>query len=84
MVSGVLQNAGKIEIGSGGALVWRERKIELTGALRLPKGVKPGRYELALAVVEPETENPAVRLAITGRAKDGWYPLSAFEVVTGR
>ncbi len=73
---------GKIEIGSGGALVWGERKIELTGALRLSREVKPGRYELALAVVEPETENPAVRLAITGRAKDGWYRLSTFEVVT--
>jgi hypothetical protein len=47
-----------------------------------PRDLAPGRYELALAVVDPATRAPAVRLAIAGRADDGWYPLSHVEVTT--
>ncbi|MDY7009181.1 MAG: hypothetical protein SVV80_00285 [Planctomycetota bacterium] len=57
-----------------------DSKIEFTELLKIPDDLKPGRYKLALAVVESETENPAVRLAITGRARDGWYHISEFDV----
>ena len=37
---------------------------------RLPDSLKPGRYQVAVAVVRPGTAEPAVRLAIAGRAED--------------
>ncbi len=49
--------------------------------LRLPADLTPGTYELALAIVPPDSTQPTIRLAIGGRAEDGWYPLSRIEVV---
>ena len=36
----------------------------------------PGDYSLSIAAVGQKSEEPVVRLAIEGRADDGWYPLS--------
>jgi hypothetical protein len=54
------------------------RSVEET--LALPGDLAAGEYGLALAVVDPKTREPAVRLAIEGRAEDGWYPLSTVVV----
>jgi len=40
----------------------------------------PGDYEVGVAVVDPDTAAPVVRLAIEGRAEDGWYPVSRLRV----
>ncbi len=48
--------------------------------IRSPPELAPGHYELALAIVPPDSERPAIRLAIEGRSADGWYPLSRIEV----
>ena len=61
---------------------WLPGQIKITELLKVPENLKPGQYELALAVVDPITRNPAIRLAIEGRAEDGWYPLSRIEVVS--
>ncbi len=50
-------------------------------ALRLPADLAPGTYVLALAIVPPDSTRPAIRLAIDGRAEDGWYPLSRIQIV---
>jgi hypothetical protein len=60
-----------------GWLPGMRRIVERVG---LPKRLALGRYDLAVGVVEPATSAPAVRLAITGRAADGWYPLSQIDV----
>src|SRR5581483_4393625 len=46
----------------------------------LPKGMRPGAYRLAVGIVDPASHHPAVRLAVAGRAPDGWYPLSRLEI----
>ena len=43
---------------------------------RLP----PGEYRLRVALLDPRTGQPALRLAIAGRQSDGWYDLSAIQV----
>jgi hypothetical protein len=45
------------------------------GEIRAPVGLKPGVYALRLALLDPRTRAPAIRLAIEGRAADGWYDL---------
>ena len=55
------------------------RTTELS--LNLGRSVQPGRYDVAVGVVDPINEAPAVRLAITGRDAQGWYPVSHLEVI---
>jgi len=56
------------------------RQAELS--FKLDKAVRPGRYELAIGVVDPISEKPSVRLAIAGRDAAGWYPVSHLEIAT--
>lgn len=48
--------------------------------LDVPDHLNPGRYRLRLALVDPATGVPVVRLSILGREPDGWYDLGAIEV----
>jgi hypothetical protein len=59
---------------------WLPGRTILNETVRLPDTIALGAHSLALAVVDPKTKEPAVCLAIEGRADDGWYPLSTVEV----
>ncbi len=59
---------------------WLPGRVEISESVRLPAYLKPGQYTLALAVVDPMTQEPAIHLAIAGRTDDGWYPLSQIEI----
>ena len=61
-------------------LGWLPGEHAVSSALPLDGDLSPGTYELAVAVVDPNTEQPAMRLAVEGRAEDGWYPVSKLEV----
>jgi hypothetical protein len=41
----------------------------------IPWDLKPGKYRLRVALLDPQTRTPAIRLAIAGRQSDGWYDL---------
>lgn len=75
--------------GGGPPWVWvSETTIRgwLPGAHRtalsfdVPLSLQPGRYELALGVVEAIRRQPVVRLAILGRDAEGWYPLGPLDI----
>jgi hypothetical protein len=75
--------------GSGQAVVmetttsvrgWLPGARAAAADLSLPNDLKPGRYDVSIAVVRAGTTEPAVRLAIAGRGDDGWYPLSHVDV----
>ncbi|MBI2949372.1 MAG: DUF4832 domain-containing protein [Verrucomicrobia bacterium] len=55
------------------------RKTDL--AFRIPAGTQPGDHELALGLVDPATQTPAVRLAIAERDAEGWHPVSHVKVI---
>lgn len=59
---------------------WLPGSREVEETLALPGDLEAGEHGLALAVVDAKTGEPAVRLAIEGRAEDGWYPLSTVVV----
>jgi hypothetical protein len=52
----------------------------VTDAIALPQGLEPGTYDLSVAVVEPATGTPVVRLGIKGRTEEGWYQVSKVTV----
>jgi len=76
----VADKTAKVMVSKTSIKGWLPGETRITESLKLPQALRPGRYELALAVVDPATKEPAVRLAIAGRAEDGWYPLSQVEV----
>jgi len=50
------------------------------GTVYVPDDLPPGEYRLRLALVDPRTRKPAIRLAIEGREADGWYGLGVLAV----
>jgi hypothetical protein len=42
--------------------------------------LKPGKYPVRVAILDPRTGRPAVKLAIEGREPDGWYRVGEIEV----
>ncbi len=48
--------------------------------LKIPGTMQPGRYNLAVALLDLHTEEVAVKLAIEGMDAHGWYILSELEI----
>ena len=46
----------------------------------MPPDFPAGKYELAVGIVDPQTRQPRVKLAIQGIDAVGWYPLSSLNV----
>jgi hypothetical protein len=46
----------------------------------VPRELKPGKYRLRVALLDPRTRMPAIRLAIAGRQNDGWYDVGEIAV----
>jgi hypothetical protein len=46
----------------------------------VPQSLQPGEYKLRLALLDPRTGRPAIRLAIEGREDDGWYGVGGVRV----
>ncbi len=59
---------------------WLPGSHTTKAAVRVPRTVRPGRYELSVGLVDPVTKTPAVRLAIEGRDAGGWYPVSHLDI----
>lgn len=49
-------------------------------AVFVPGDMPTGIYQLQIGIVDVQTHNPGVNLAITGRESDGWYPLGNIEI----
>ena len=69
-----------VSVGNSSIRGWLPGKKEVVESITVPSRLAAGRYELAVAVVEPLPSEPAVKLANFGRAPDGWYPVSRVEV----
>jgi hypothetical protein len=61
---------------------WLPGIYDVTLNLPIPTDIEPGRYRLAVALLDPFTRESAVRLAIEGRDAQGWYNLSELDVVS--
>ena len=46
----------------------------------IPRDLAAGKYRLHVALLDPRTRTPAIRLAIAGRQDDGWYDLGEIEI----
>ncbi len=75
--------------GSGGTAVlvteadireWLPGDNLYDDAVVVPGELSPGDYGLSLALVDPSTREPRVRLAIDGKDADGWYGLGKIRI----
>ena len=48
--------------------------------VHIPLDLASGSYHVRIALVDPDTGAPAIRLAIAGRQSDGWYDLGTLDV----
>jgi Domain of unknown function (DUF4832) len=53
------------------------------GRVFLPLDAPEGTYELQIGLVDRQTREPRVRLAIEGRTADGWYSMGPIKVEKG-
>jgi hypothetical protein len=49
-------------------------------SLYIPRDLAAGTYHLRVALLDPETRAPAIRLGIQGRQPNGWYDLGSIVV----
>ncbi|HUU15083.1 MAG TPA: DUF4832 domain-containing protein [Terriglobia bacterium] len=59
---------------------WLPGDAVYESTIYVPEHLRPGAYRFRLAMLDPRTEQPAVRLAIEGRQADGWYDLGEITV----
>jgi len=59
---------------------WLPGDAVFDGTLYVPEMLKPGTYKVRVAMLDPRTGTPAIRLAIQGRQPDGWYELGSLDV----
>ena len=59
---------------------WLPGDHSSTGTLRLPASLPAGQYTLGLALVDPASEKPAIRLAIDAPQTDRLYRLTSVRV----
>jgi hypothetical protein len=48
--------------------------------ISVPWDLKPGKYRLRVALLDPVTLSPVIQLAIGGRQNDGWYDMGDIDV----
>lgn len=59
---------------------WLPGDAVFDGTLYVPSSLKPGSYRFRVALLEPRTGRPAIRLAIEGLEPDGWYDLGPISI----
>lgn len=59
---------------------WLPGEAVWDGPVYVPEDLKPGNYRFRVALLDPRTRRPAIRLAIEGRQSDGWYDLDAIQI----
>lgn len=60
---------------------WLPGDAVYDGSLHVDDSLLPGAYRLRVAILDPRTRQPAIRLAIEGRQPDGWYDLGGIVLV---
>jgi Domain of unknown function (DUF4832)/Beta-galactosidase len=59
---------------------WLPGRHEVNVDYSLSKNLKPGRYQLVIAILDPATGKPGIKLGIEGERPDGWTQLDAVTV----
>ncbi len=53
-------------------------------AIFIPNDMSPGEYELQIAIIDPLTSIPKIKLAIEGMDQDGWYSMGNLKIIQAK
>ncbi len=59
---------------------WLPGDAVYEGRLYVPDGLKPGAHMMSVAMLDPRTGKPAIKLAQEGRQPDGWYDVGRITI----
>jgi hypothetical protein len=59
---------------------WLPGDAVFESTVAVPRDLAPGHYAVRVALLDPTTRLPAIRLAIAGRQQDGWYQVGEITV----
>jgi hypothetical protein len=59
---------------------WLPGDAVYDSAVFVPANMPVGEYNIAVALVDPQTRDPKVKLAIAGMEPDGWYTLGKIKI----
>lgn len=59
---------------------WLPGDAVYDGTLYVPENLAEGDYDICIAMLDPRTGKPAIRLAVEGRQEDGWYAMGSLTV----
>ena len=59
---------------------WLPGDAVYDGTLYVPETLAEGNYDVRIAMLDPRTGKPAIRLAVEGRQEDGWYAMGSLTV----
>ncbi|MEF2247369.1 DUF4832 domain-containing protein [Paenibacillus sp. IITD108] len=60
--------------------LWLPGKFTVTSSLHIPKHLVKGNYTVLVSIIDPDTGEPGISLAIEGKRSDGWYELDSIAV----
>jgi hypothetical protein len=60
---------------------WLPGDAVFNGPLFVPDGLPAGDYKFGVALLDPVTLAPGIRLGIEGRQDDGWYQLGEIRII---
>lgn len=59
---------------------WLPGDVVFDDDVYIPPDILEGDYFLDLAIIEPDSRKPHIKLAIEGRMNDGWYRMGKIKV----
>jgi hypothetical protein len=74
-------NTSEIVLSPTDIKTWLPGDTWLDEKLPLPPSIKPGKVDLDIGIIDPETSQLAVRFANQGNDPDGWQKILSFDVV---
>jgi hypothetical protein len=77
----LVSEQGAVEIPTPADIrLWLPGDALFEGSLFIPESAPLGKCRVRIALLDPHTRKPAIRLAIEGRRDDGWYDVGEMEV----
>src|SRR5256886_1618117 len=61
---------------------WLPGDAVFDGTVYIPETLPEGNYDLRVAMLDPRTEQPAIRFAVEGRQDDGWHGMGSLTLKT--
>ena len=79
-VNGNVVSSTKTELTNSNIKNWLPGEHSMTANFSIPQTLPIGTYTLVVAIIDPSTGKPGIRLAIDGKRDDGWYRLDEITV----